>query len=384
MNNQIINVQKKQQTSSESQSRKNTLPIFASTFKKIVGVFLFVVIAAYLFDDILNGFIIDWFTRFFNIDIVNWSKLKLFLFLGFFFFCLFFVFSISFFSQMYAKKKKKEFADTLSEQIRQFLKNDNDLSIFSKEFYSVGFSISELQKKVLEKERLLEKEMQQKNDLITYLAHDLKTPLASLIGYLCLLDETPDLPKALREQYTGITLEKAYRLEQLINEFFEITRYNLHSIVVNPGKIHIRQMLLQMADEFYPILEPEKKRITVSAPEDFVFVGDADKLARVFNNILKNAASYSDPSTCIKIAVQPLDREVQISFTNEGTPIPKHLCETIFEKFYRLDSSRSSKTGGSGLGLAIAKEIVEAHHGAISVKSDTQATTFTVTLPVSQ
>lgn len=110
--------------------------------------------------------------------------------------------------------------------------------------------------------------MQQKNDLIAYLAHDLKTPLASVIGYLCLLDESPSLPEELREQYIGITLEKSYRLEQLINEFFEITRYNLHAIVVTPGRVHLRTMLLQMADEFYPMLEPEGKQIQVDVPAD--------------------------------------------------------------------------------------------------------------------
>lgn len=143
-------------------------------------------------------------------------------------------------------------------------------------------------------------------------------------------------------------------------------------------------MLLQMADEFFPILEADKKKISVDAPDDFIFMGDADKLARVFNNILKNAASYSDPETTIQIKVIPEKEYVKISFTNEGTPIPAHLCETIFEKFYRLDSSRSSKTGGSGLGLAIAKEIVTAHHGTIEVKSDLQGTIFTVILPISQ
>lgn len=270
----------------------------------------------------------------------------------------------------------------LSDQIDDFLEGRKDISVFSKEFSSISLTISKLQKNAIEKERLLEQEMQQKNDLITYLAHDLKTPLASVIGYLCLLEETPNLPEPLREQYTAITLEKAYRLEQLINEFFEITRYNLHTIVLNPGKIHLKQMLLQMADEFFPILEEQKKTIRVEAPSDFILIADADKLARVFNNILKNAASYSNPGTEILVTVSVFPTEVMIVFTNEGTPIPKHLCETIFEKFYRLDSSRSSKTGGSGLGLAIAKEIVEAHHGKITVKSDIHSTSFTVILPI--
>ncbi|MDO4452965.1 MAG: HAMP domain-containing sensor histidine kinase [Eubacteriales bacterium] len=372
----------------------NKKKTFFTPLKVIGGVFLFVLFIEYLFDHVFNGVFVEWFASNFtwtetdyagNIDTsINWNALTGFLTMAFFLFCLVLAFAVSFLKKQQAKRTKREVIETFSDQLDQFLEKNGDLSVFSKDFSSISLPISKLQKNSLEKERLLEQEMQQKNDLITYLAHDLKTPLASVIGYLCLLDETPDLPADLREKYIGITLEKSYRLEQLINEFFEITRYNLHKIVITPGKIHIKQMLLQMADEFFPILEADKKKITVDAPDDFVFVGDADKLARVFNNILKNAASYSDPQTTIQIKVTPEKENVKISFTNEGTPIPAHLCQTIFEKFYRLDSSRSSKTGGSGLGLAIAKEIVTAHHGVIEVKSNPQCTVFTVTLPIHQ
>ncbi len=367
---------------------------FSSPVKIIGGVLLFVLIVSYFFDHVFNGVFVEWFASNFtwtesdyagNIYTdINWNRLKTFLITAFFLFCLVLAFAIPFLKKQQAKKTKREVIETFSDQLDQFLERNGDLSVFSKDFSSISLPISKLQKNAMEKEHLLEQEMQQKNDLITYLSHDLKTPLASVIGYLCLLDETPDLPVNLREKYIGITLEKAYRLEQLINEFFEITRYNLHTIVITPGKIYIRQMLLQMADEFFPILEEDRKKITVDAPDNFVFMGDADKLARVFNNILKNAASYSDPETTIQIKVMPEKENVKISFTNEGTPIPDHLCQTIFEKFYRLDSSRSSKTGGSGLGLAIAKEIVTAHHGTIEVKSNSQCTVFTVTLPVNQ
>lgn len=364
-----------------------------SILKMIAGVLLFILAVSYIFDNLLNGIFADWFTRNFVWTEANyedgllysgiyWPRLKDFFFGCLVILCFGFVFSVDFFRKAYTKKKTQEFLGMLSDQIDDFLEGRKDISVFSKEFSSISLTISKLQKNAIEKERLLEQEMQQKNDLITYLAHDLKTPLASVIGYLCLLEETPNLPEPLREQYTAITLEKAYRLEQLINEFFEITRYNLHTIVLNPGKIHLKQMLLQMADEFFPILEEQKKKIRVEAPSDFILIADADKLARVFNNILKNAASYSNPGTEILVTVSVFPTEVMIVFTNEGTPIPKHLCETIFEKFYRLDSSRSSKTGGSGLGLAIAKEIVEAHHGKITVKSDIHSTSFTVILPI--
>jgi two-component system sensor histidine kinase VanS len=223
---------------------------------------------------------------------------------------------------------------------------------------------------------------QRKNDLVVYLAHDIKTPLTSIIGYLSLLDEAPDMPPKQKAKYVGVTLEKAYRLEQLINEFFEITRFNLQTIVLNKEKINLLFMLQQMADEFYPILTPQQKQVSVNVPDGLTLWGDADKLARVFNNILKNAIAYSYENSVIDISAGQQDKYIVITFTNQGNPIPQAKLETIFEKFYRLDSARSTNTGGAGLGLAIAKEIVNAHDGTISVESNTENTTFTVKLPL--
>jgi len=233
-----------------------------------------------------------------------------------------------------------------------------------------------------QKKAALEAE-QRKNDLVVYLAHDIKTPLTSVIGYLSLLDEAPDMPSEQKAKYVGITLEKAYRLEQLINEFFEITRFNLQRIVLNKEKINLQFMLQQMADEFYPMLAPQAKQVAVNVPDGFTLWGDADKLARVFNNILKNALAYSYENSVINISAGQQDKNVVITFTNQGNPIPQAKLETIFEKFYRLDSSRSTDTGGAGLGLAIAREIVTAHAGTISVASSPENTTFTVKLPLS-
>ncbi len=140
-------------------------------------------------------------------------------------------------------------------------------------------------------------------------------------------------------------------------------------------------MLQQMTDEFYPILAPQRKQVSVDVPDGLTLWADADKLARVFNNILKNAIAYSYDDSVIEISAKQQDKYIVITFTNQGNPIPKEKLKTIFEKFYRLDSARSTNTGGAGLGLAIAKEIVNAHDGTISVESDTEKTTFTVKLP---
>ena len=231
--------------------------------------------------------------------------------------------------------------------------------------------------------RKMEAEMEnvRKNDLITYLAHDLKTPLSSVIGYLSLLDEAPDMPVEQKAKYVGIALEKAGRLEQLIDEFFEITRFNLQTIILNKRKINLSYMLQQMTDEFYPILEEQGKKAVVEAEENVFIYADADKIARVFNNILKNAIAYSDRNSTIKVCVTNSEEKTWIQFINHGDPIPEHKLNAIFEKFYRLDSSRSSSTGGAGLGLAIAKEIVTAHEGELLVTSSAEQTVFTVILP---
>jgi two-component system sensor histidine kinase VanS len=241
--------------------------------------------------------------------------------------------------------------------------------------------MNQIKQLALLNERAARDEAQRKSDLIVYLAHDIKTPLTSVIGYLSLLDEAPDMPPEQRAKYTGITLEKAYRLDQLVDEFFEITRFNLQHITVSGEQINLSLMLRQLADEFYPMMEPQHKTAIVNAPEDLKLWGDADKLSRVFNNILKNAIAYSYDNCAILISAYGEGESTVISFTNEGAPIPREKLDMIFEKFFRLDSARSTNTGGAGLGLAIAKEIITAHGGTISAQSEGGRTVFTVVLP---
>ncbi len=222
---------------------------------------------------------------------------------------------------------------------------------------------------------------QQKNDLVMYLAHDIRTPLTSVIGYLSLLDEAKDMPPEQKEKYIHITLDKAYRLEKLVNEFFEITRYNLQQIQLEKEPIDLYYMLVQMADEFYPILSAKGITAVLQADENLTVYGDPMKLARVFNNILKNAAAYSYPDTQIIISADKEDDFITITFQNQGATIPQDKLNTVFEKFYRMDEARLSDTGGAGLGLAIAKEIVTIHGGTIAAQSTSNLTTFTVKLP---
>lgn len=237
-------------------------------------------------------------------------------------------------------------------------------------------------KDTLRRKKLETKEAEQrKNDLVVYLAHDLKTPLTSVIGYLSLLSEAPDMPAKQRAKYTGIALDKAYRLEELINEFFDITRFNLQSINLEPRRIDLTLLLSQLVDEFYPLLSPKALTGRLSAEPNLMVRGDADKLARVFDNVIRNAINYSDENSEILVTATRRENWAVVTVSNQGDPIPAHKLDKIFEKFYRLDEARSSKSGGSGLGLAIAKQIVELHGGRISVQSDAESTRFSILIP---
>ena len=222
---------------------------------------------------------------------------------------------------------------------------------------------------------------QRKNDLVVYLAHDLKTPLTSVIGYLTLLRDEPQLSQEMQERYTQIALGKAERLEDLINEFFEITRFNLTHLELEKQPIDLTRMLEQVVSEFQPILTEANLTCQLEMPKKLLCPCDPEKLSRVFDNLLRNASYYSFPGTQVRIAGGLVDGIITLTMTNVGKTIPQEKLERIFEQFYRLDSSRATRTGGAGLGLAIAKEIVELHGGTIRAESMDDTVTFTVCLP---
>lgn len=291
--------------------------------------------------------------------------------------------SISVCCHFYAKAKVKKEITAISSEIQHYMKGEDIASDeLPGEHSEILTQLVSLKATMRRHEQLLREESARKNDLITYLAHDLKTPLTSVIGYLSLLDEIPEMPLAQRARYVGITLDKAKRLERLINEFFDITRYNLQQVVLEKETIDLHYMLIQMTDEFYPILKPHGNTIELSVEENVTVYGDAEKLARVFNNILKNAVAYSYPDTGIRIWAKCSSYDIQVFFQNRGKTIPEHKLAGIFDKFFRLDEARATNTGGAGLGLAIAKEIVELHGGTITADSENEVTTFCVRLPV--
>lgn len=250
------------------------------------------------------------------------------------------------------------------------------------EMVEVEKKLNHFKTEAIKNERLARENEQKKDELIVYLAHDIKTPLTSMIGYLSLLSEIKDMPQEQRNRYIDIALDKSYRLEDLINELFVVARFNSEKIVLEKEEINLNLMLEQIADDFYPTLKEMNKKINFTSDEKTILYADPDKLSRVFNNLIKNAVNYSKENTDIDISILNKENQATVKITNKGKQIPKEKLDKIFEKFYRLDSSRTSKTGGSGLGLAIAKEIVELHGGRIYAESDMKETTFSVILPI--
>lgn len=223
---------------------------------------------------------------------------------------------------------------------------------------------------------------EKKDELVMYLAHDIRTPLTTVLGYLSLVDEAPEMPDEKKSKYIKIALEKVERLEKLINELFEITRYNSRRIAINKKKVYMYFLLIQVIEEFYPILSEKNIQIKLKAEENLTCNIDSEKMARAFGNLLKNAVAYSYPNTTIKIIAKKQGNNIIVVFQNHGPTIPADQLTAIFEKFTRLDGARLSDTGGSGLGLSIAKEIVLLHNGKITAESDNNNILITIVLPI--
>ncbi len=273
-----------------------------------------------------------------------------------------------------------KYFDMVNQGIDALLSDDTEINLPS-EMVAIERKLIAVKQKL--KQRTLEAQLaeQRKNDLVMYLAHDIRTPLTSVIGYLNLMTEAPDMPMEQKAKYLRITLDKANRLEKMINEFFEITRYNQQQITINKEHIDLYYMLVQLIDELSPILSAKGICAVLKADENLSVCGDPDKLARVFNNILKNAAAYSYPDTQIHIVAEEKEDTVVISIQNQGEHIPKDKMTTIFDKFYRLDEARTTDTGGAGLGLAIAREIIVLHGGDISASCEDHTITFVTRMP---
>lgn len=277
-------------------------------------------------------------------------------------------------------RRAASYIDEVQDAAHQVASANDDLITLSPELSEIAANLNQLKQESLANARAAKEAENRKSDLIMYLAHDLKTPLASVIGYLQLLRDEPALPEEARTRYLTTTLRKAERLDALTNEFFEITRFNLSEVPLAPQRMDLSLLLEQLLFEAQPQLAEKGLTTTLSAPEHLPLRADPDKLSRVFDNLLRNAILYSWPDTTIAISAEHDDKVAIIRFTNQGDTIPPEKLARLFEQFFRLDSARAT-SGGVGLGLAIARAITRQHGGDITAESANDRVTFTVTLP---
>jgi signal transduction histidine kinase len=235
-------------------------------------------------------------------------------------------------------------------------------------------------KKSMEEERLA---VQAKNELITNVSHDLRTPLTSIIGYLRLIEEDRYKDEVELRYYTNIAYEKSRRLERMVNDLFEYTKISYGENVLKRSDINLNELIGQLAADFSPQLADADMEIRLSFQQEKVIIAaDGDMLMRALENLLSNAIKYGKHGRHIDVDVQLTSDSVHIRIINYGQSIPSSDLPQIFDRFYRVEKSRSEETGGSGIGLAIVKSIIELHQGSIAVSSTERQTVFEVTLPL--
>lgn len=232
--------------------------------------------------------------------------------------------------------------------------------------------------------RLMESEreaLQSNKEMIACLAHDLRTPLTSLSGYLNLLMDTEKYDAEQRQHFAEVAVQKADRLEGLIQDLFDYTKLMSGEITLHRHRIDFVKLVEQMIEEFYPLFEENKLTCSFQTEcRELEMELDPDLMARAVQNLLSNAVKYGRDGKQINIRLEK-GQKVRLSVTNYGLIIPQESLTMIFERFYRVEGARSPETGGTGLGLNIAREIITLHGGEITVESSLQGTTFSVELP---
>jgi len=276
--------------------------------------------------------------------------------------------------------KALKYLEHIIKATEEVYRSENELIVLPTALKEVESMMNQIKLRINESQRAVKAAEQRKNDLLVYLAHDLKTPLTSVIGYLTLLNDEEHISQEVRKKYLDITLKKSERLEELINEFFEITRFNLAATKLELRSTNVTRMIEQIAYEFKPLFAEKNLTYDIALPPGLMIECDANKLSRVFDNLIRNAINYSYTGTKINISGESENGKTKLKFKNVGNTIPAEKLDLLFEQFYRLDDSRGTISGGAGLGLAIAKEIVMLHGGIITAFSADEIIEFEVVI----
>ncbi|AKO95095.1 hypothetical protein BEH_13690 [Priestia filamentosa] len=256
------------------------------------------------------------------------------------------------------------------------VKGKNELSSLAK---NINWMTEQLRER-FERERQVE---QAKNELITNLPHDLRTPLTSIIGYVRLVKDGQYQNQQELEQYIQTTYNISLKFKNLLDELFEYTKLSLSDVDMHLQEVNLGGVLYQLVGEYTPIFEDRELDVEVKIPDEPIFISvDIEKMIRVLDNLFSNAEKYSHESGNIEVTLHSTRTQAIISISNTTDHIEAEELKNLFDRFYRMDKSRSSKVAGSGIGLSIAKRIVELHGGKIWAESENNKVKIQIALPL--
>lgn len=292
------------------------------------------------------------------------------------------VFTLSFF---YLTKRKMKQIEALAKGVMEIAKGNLGYRVKKKGIDEIALlteNVNHMAEAIMTNIEMERKIEQQKNELITNVSHDLRTPLTSIMGYLRLLREGRYETKEQYDEYLKIAFSKSEQLKNLIDDLFEYTKLTNENIVIGKQKVCINELLDQLIEELIPQAEEHNRTFVKYFSEERIFASiDTEKMVRVFDNLLMNAIKYSLGNSQILVSFERKESQVIISIANESDEFTSEELVNLFERFYKKDQSRTKVAEGSGLGLAIAKSIVELHDGNIHAKYSDKMLHFIITLP---
>ncbi|MBJ6364066.1 GHKL domain-containing protein [Paenibacillus sp. MAHUQ-46] len=345
--------------------------VIAAAFLGLITFYLLVVLGA----SVLSDFpLIGQIARF----VMNIFNGSLFVFIGWFFFFIVYLVLLQW--------RRFRYFGEVSEAVMHISEGNFDYKVPVRQRNEYGDLASFTNRLVTQLKTSMDEERraeQTKNELVTNVSHDLRTPLTSIIGYLGLIEQDRYRDEVELRHYIQIAYEKSLRLNVLINDLFEYTRMRNNTSPIRLVTFNVVEMLQQLLEQYRLTLEEAGMRGTLQSDSSKVPVtGDPNKVVRIFENLLSNSVHYGKSGKRVDIRIYLNQADAVVEVTNYGEAIPEIDLPYLFDRFYRVDKSRSAHDGGSGLGLAIAKNIVEKHGGTIEAVSDSDMTTFKVKLPL--
>jgi two-component system, OmpR family, sensor histidine kinase VanS len=298
------------------------------------------------------------------------------------FFILFILLSFLFF--FFLTKPYSAYFNEISSGIRYLARGDFQHKVHiqsNDEFRDIALDINLASEKLQEAIKRGDFSESSKDQLVVNLAHDLRTPLTSVLGYLDLILKDESLTKEQVRHFLTIAFTKSQRLERLIDELFEITRMNYGMLPLEKKRINLTDLLNQLKEELYPVFEKNHLIARMNSEPHLPIFGDGDLIARVFENLMTNAIRYGYEGQYVDINGYIEAEEVVVQIVNYGDSIPSNELPYLFDMFYTGDKARTHQEDSTGLGLFIAKNIVEQHDGSIAAESSVIQTVFEVRLP---